>query len=217
MKKPASTKKHLPAVKSQLYPHVLLLECELTRILGYARVSRDDQNLDMQLSALTAAGVQEQDMYVEKISAVNAHRPQFHLLMKMIEPGDTLLVYAFSRLCRDLKQLLTIVDEMKKFGVTMKSTSEPHINPFTTNGRLLLSVTGAVDENELGRIRDRTRDGMAARKAQGMFFGRKRIVTKEVADEMQAMRYRNRIPVQRIAEHFKVKPSTVYANTKRKP
>lgn len=217
MKKPINIKKNLPAIKSHKSPHVLLLDGTITRTLGYARVSRDDQNLDMQLNALTAAGVQEQDMYVEKISAVNAHRPQFHLLMKMIEPGDTLLVYAFSRLCRDLKQLLTIVDEMNKFGVTMKSTSEPHIAPFTTNGRLLLSVTGAVDENELGRIRDRTRDGMQARKAAGMFFGRKRLVTIEVQAEMQAMRYRKRIPVERIAEHFKVKPSTVYANTKRKP
>jgi DNA invertase Pin-like site-specific DNA recombinase len=207
-------KTSLPATL-QYRGHAPVLEAVPQRFLGYARVSRDDQVLDMQVTALRNAGVQEQDLYVEKISAVNAHRPQFHLLMKMIEPGDTLMVYAFSRLCRDLKQLLTIVDEMNKFGVTMRSTSEPHINPFTTNGRLLLSVVGAVDENELGRIRDRTRDGMAERKRQGMFFGRKRLVTPIVAAEMRKMRYERNIAVPRIADHFKVKPSTVYANTKR--
>lgn len=180
--------------------------------LGYARVSRDDQNLDMQLSALKEAGAQR--FFVEKISAVNAHRPQFHLLMKCIEKGDTVVVYAFNRLVRDLKHLLTIVDEFKTMGVKLKSTSEPHIDPFSTNGRMILSVTGAVDENELRRIKDRTRDGMQARKKAGMFFGRKRIITPEVEAEMRDMRYRERISVENIAQHFKVKPSTVYANTK---
>lgn len=188
---------------------------ETARILGYARVSRDDQNLDMQLEALKIGGVQQ--FFVEKISAVNAHRPQFHLLMKCVEPGDTVVVYAFNRLVRDLKQLLTIVDEFKAMGVKLRSTSEPHIDPYTTNGRLLLSVTGAVDENELGRIRDRTKDGMAERKRQGQFFGRTRVVTKKVERDMRRMRYRKRKPVavEKIARIFNVKPSTVYANTKR--
>jgi DNA invertase Pin-like site-specific DNA recombinase len=211
----ARQSKNLVPVLFQKPAHAQVLEGVISRKLGYARVSRDDQNLDMQVTALMAAGVQEQDLYVEKISAVNAHRPQFNLLMKMIEPGDTLLVYAYNRLCRDLKQLLGIVDELKAARIILRSTSEPHIDPYTTNGRLLISVTGAVDENELGRIRDRTRDGMAERKRQGMFFGRKRIVTEQVQREMKDMRYRLKVEVPRIAEHFKVKPSTVYANTKR--
>lgn len=185
------------------------------RVLGYARVSRDDQNLDMQISAIKAAGAEQ--FFVEKLSAVNAHRPQLHLLLKCVEPGDTILVYAFNRLYRDLKQLLTVVDELKAMGVKLRSTSEPHIDPYTTNGRLLISVTGAVDENELGRIRDRTRDGMAERKRQGMFFGRQRIVTPKVERDMRRLRYRkkNRVDVKDIARLYNVKPSTVYANTKR--
>lgn len=210
----AVAKKNLPVRTLQKPAHVPVLQGTLSRKLGYARVSRDDQNLDMQLAAMKECGVT--DFYAEKISAVNAHRPQFHLMMKMLEPGDTLYVYAFNRLCRDLKLLLSIVDELKVMGVTLRSTSEPHVDPFTTNGRLLISVTGAVDENELGRIRDRTRDGMAERKRQGMFFGRKRIVTEQVQREMQDMRTRLKISVTRIADHFAVKPSTVYANTKRK-
>lgn len=211
----ARTTKNLPVKALQKPAHVPVLQGTLSRKLGYARVSRDDQNLDMQLAALKDAGVT--DFFAEKLSAVNAHRPQFHLLMKMLEPGDTLYVYAFNRLCRDLKLLLSIVDELKAARITLRSTSEPHVDPFTTNGRLLISVTGAVDENELGRIRDRTRDGMAERKRQGMFFGRKRIVTEQVQREMQDMRTRLKISIVRIADHFAVKPSTVYANTKKKP
>jgi DNA invertase Pin-like site-specific DNA recombinase len=205
--------KNLPVKTLQKPAHVPVLQGTISRKLGYARVSRDDQNLGMQLAALKESGVT--DFFAEKLSAVNAHRPQFHLLMKMIETGDTLYVYAFNRLCRDLKLLLSIVDELKAMGITLRSTSEPHIDPFTTSGRLLISVTGAVDENELGRIRDRTRDGMAERKRQGMFFGRKRIVTEQVQREMQDMRGRLKISIVRIADHFGVKPSTVYANTKR--
>lgn len=190
----------------------LLSPPKTARILGYARVSREDQNMDMQESALKLAGVQ--DYFVEKISAVVAHRPQFNLMMKLLEPGDTLVVYAFSRLCRNLKQLLTVVDDLKAMGVKLKSTSEPHVDPNSTNGRLLISVTGAVDENERNRICDRTRDGMAARKAAGMFFGRQRIVTTAVAKKMQSMRD-DGVKVTAIADKFEIKPSTVYANTKR--
>lgn len=190
----------------------LLQLVKTARVFGYARVSREDQNMDMQDSALQQAGVQVS--FVEKISAVSAHRPQFNLMLKMLEPGDTLVVYSFSRLCRNLKQLLTVVDDMKSMGIKLKSTSEPHIDPYSTNGRLLISVTGAVDENERNRICDRTRDGMAARKAQGMFFGRTRIVTPVVAKKMQSMRDAG-VKVTAIADKFEIKPSTVYANTKR--
>lgn len=161
------------------------------------------------------AGVQ--DFFVEKISAVSAHRPQFNLMMKMLEPGDTLVVYAFSRLHRNVKDLLTTVDTLKAMGVKLHSTSEPHVDPYSTNGRLLISVTGAVDENERLRICDRTRDGMAARKALGMFFGRQRIVTTAVAKKMQKLRDAG-VPPKDIPARMDldIQTSTVYANTKAK-
>lgn len=202
----------LPCLKSLHTPAQLLQPATSARVLGYARVSRLDQNMEMQDAALKAAGVQ--DFFREKISAVNAHRPQFNLVMKLLEPGDTLVVYAFSRLHRNVKDLLTTVDNLKAMGVKLRSTSEPHVDPYSTNGRLLISVTGAVDENERLRICDRTRDGMAARKAQGMFFGRERVVTPAVAKKMQTMRDRG-VKVTAIADKFEIKPSTVYANTKR--
>lgn len=190
------------------------------RTFGYARVSREDQNLDMQLTALRRLGIADQCLFVEKISAVNAKRPQFHLLMKNLEGGDTIVVYAFSRLFRNVKELLSLVDEFKTLDVALRSTSEPHINPFSTNGRMILSITGAVDENELNRIADRTRDGMAERKRQGMYFGRPRLVTPKIEREMRGLRQRG-LAVERIAARMKarhrvtLKHSTIYSYTKK--
>lgn len=190
---------------------LLKLVAGTARTLGYGRVSTDDQNLDMQVTALRNAGVADKHLFLEKVSAVNAKRPQFHMLMKVLEPGDTLVVYAFSRLSRNLKQLLTLVDDLQEQGIALRSTSEPHIDPYTTNGRLLISVTGAVDENERNRVRDRTRDGMAVLKARGMWLGRKPKVSDADARKMLALR--RAMSVEEIARRFKIKPSTVYART----
>jgi DNA invertase Pin-like site-specific DNA recombinase len=161
----------------------------------------------MQLSALRAAGVSEEFLFVEKVSAVNAKRPQLHLMMKAVEPGDTIVTYAFNRFARDLKFLLTFVDDMKSFGVTLRSTSEPHIDPFTTNGRLLLSVTGAVDENERGRIRDRTRDGMQELKRQGMYLGRRKLFDDKQAAAIR--RDRKVMTAKECAAKWKCSPATI--------
>jgi DNA invertase Pin-like site-specific DNA recombinase len=183
------------------------------RSIGYARVSRDDQNLAMQLSLLREAGVQK--IYVEKISAKNSKRPQFNLMMKFIEAGDVLVLYAFNRLCRNVKQLLTLVDDFKVMGVTLRSITEPHIDPFTTNGRMMITVTGAVDENELNRIADRTRDGMAELKRQGMILGRKPLVDAQDIRDMNQIRWEDGMDVPEIAARYRIATSTVYQKTKR--
>lgn len=201
---------HLPARLLQpAYPYA--------RTFGYARVSRDDQNLDMQFSALRQAGVTDENLFAEKISAVNAHRPLWRLLPKLIERGDKLVFYAYNRLCRDLIELLSFVDEMKQMGVTLISTTQPHILPYTTDGRMILSMTGTWDEHERNKLCDRTRDGMRARKELGMSFGRERIVTPAVAKKMQKLRDAG-VPPKAIPGRMrlKIKVTTVYANTKAK-
>lgn len=209
----ARLSKKLPVARTQKAAHPTLLTLVVSddaltfaRTIGYARVSREDQNLDMQVAQLQAAGVHQ--VFEEKLSAVSAKRPQFDLVMKYLEPGDTLIVYAFNRLFRDLKILLGFVDDMKAFGVKLRSLTEPHIDPYTTNGRLLLSVTGAVDENERGRIRDRTRDGMAELKRQGMYLGAPRKITDVKAAKMRIDRKAGMTPAQ-LARKYKISVGTV--------
>lgn len=183
----------------------------MPQILGYARVSTEEQILDMQTTALKVAGCHR--IFAEKVSAVNLKRPQFHLMMKHVECGDTIVVYSFSRLSRDLKFLLGFIDDMRRLGVTVRSTSEPHIDPFTTSGRLVLSLTGAIDENERGRTRDRTKDAMAEKVRQGMYLGRPRLIDAADIKAMKKLR-KSGIAVPAIAKQFGIKPSTVYANTR---
>lgn len=184
--------------------------------VGYARVSTDEQNLDVQISALRVAGVADEDMFVEKMSAVNAKRPQFRLMMKYVEAGDSLLIHSLSRLGRDMRQLHHILDQLAAEGVTWRSLTEPHLDTATAAGRLMLNITGGMAQFERDQIIERTKRGMQELKRQGMFLGRKRIVTAEVEAQMRAMRYDDKIAVVKIAKRFKVKASTVYANTQRK-
>lgn len=185
---------------------------ETSRFIGYGRVSTEDQSLDLQLAALSKAAVLEDDIFVEKISAVNAKRPQFHLMMKFIEPGDTLFVYSLSRLSRELKTLLAIVDAFKAMGVTLRSLTEPHIDPTTSSGRLLISISGAVDQHEREKIRERTRDGMQELKRQGMSLGRAKLFNpKQTA---QIKRDRKTMTREQVAKKWKCSPGTIdkYAN-----
>lgn len=181
-------------------------------LIGYARVSTEDQNLDVQLTALRAAGVGEDNIFVEKISALTAHRPQFHLMMKFVERGDTVIFHSLSRLGRDIKQIHKILDQLAADGVTWRSITEPHLDTTTAAGRLMLNVTGAMAQFERDQIVERTKRGMQECKRKGMFLGRKRIVTAEVQAKMQKLRDAD-VDVVDIAAKFNIKPSTVYANT----
>lgn len=175
--------------------------------LGYARVSTEEQDLSVQLTALEKVGCDR--IYKEKISAVDARRDQLRLMRKQAEAGDTIIIHAYSRLSRNLGQLLEIVDDFKKRGIAIKSLTEPHIDPFTTSGRLVLSVTGAVDEHERGQVKDRTKRAMAQKKAEGMYIGRPVKVTPEVRKKIKAMRKEGK-SAKFIAERLKISTSAVY-------
>lgn len=179
------------------------------RVFGYARVSTEDQNLDVQITALKAAGAHE--LFVEKISAVMAKRPMFDLMMKVIEAGDTVLFHSLSRMGRELPQILRILGELGRQGVAWRSLTEPHLDNTTSSGRLMLNITGAMAQFERDQIIDRTRRGMAECRRKGMWLGRKPKVSK--ADARTMLTLRKTMTVERIARRYKCKPSTVYART----
>lgn len=180
------------------------------QILGYARVSTEEQVLDVQITALRGAACHH--IFAEKISAANARRPEFHRMLKHVEPRDEVVVYAFSRLSRSLKDLLIIVDDLKRMGITVRSTSEPHINPYTTHGRAMLQMVGTMDEMERNRVKDRTKDAMAEKRRTGMYLGRPRLIQVSDIPKMKAMRKAGK-PAPEIAKKFGIAVSTVYANT----
>lgn len=181
-----------------------------SEIVGYARVSTASQVMDVQMQALKNAGCTR--IFSETISSGNAKRPQYRLMMKHIEPGDTVVVYSFSRLSRNLKDLLIIVDDFKVRGINLKSTSEPQVEPFKSHGRMMLSMIGTMDEMERNRVKDRTKDAMAEKQRCGMYLGRPRLIELSDIPKMKAMRKAGKKAAE-IADKFGIAISTVYANT----
>lgn len=195
-------------VKKPLDPALLKDGVPATaRLIGYARVSTDDQNLDVQLAALEAAGVKPDDLYVEKISAVNAKRPMFSLMMKCLERGDNLVIHSLSRLGRNVVQIHSILAELTAEGVTWRSITEPHLDNSTAAGRLMLNITAAMAQHERDQVIDRTRRGMAEAKRQGQFIGRQAMFNAKQAKQIK--RDRKKMTAAAAAKKWKCSPATI--------
>lgn len=140
--------------------------------IGYARVSTDEQNLDLQRSALEAAGC-EQVFEDRGISGADSNRPGLAAALAMLGPGDVLAVWKLDRLGRSLGQLIVMIDGIGKAGAGFQSLSES-IDTTTAGGRLIFHVMGALAEFERSLIGERTRAGMQAAKRRGKAVGRPR-------------------------------------------
>jgi DNA invertase Pin-like site-specific DNA recombinase len=141
-------------------------------ILGYARVSTQDQNLVGQLEALKAAGATT--IYREKISGVRVDRPQLAKLMAGLGAGDVVVVTKLDRLGRSTRELLDLIDRIGKAGASFRSLGDPLWDTGSSQGRLLSTMLAAVAEFERELIRERTGAGRKRAMANGVKFGRKR-------------------------------------------
>jgi len=130
-------------------------------LIGYARVSTQEQETRAQLDALTKAGVDQ--LHEEKRSGATMRRPVLDQILRNIKRGDTLVVYKLDRIARSLKHLLAIIERLQDHGADFKSLTE-HIDTNTPAGRLMLQMLGAFAEFEREMIRERTRSGMQAAK-----------------------------------------------------
>src|SRR5246127_4925795 len=141
-------------------------------IIGYARVSTQDQNLTAQTEALTAAGAKP--IYKEKISGVRADRPQLAKLMASRQAGDVVLVTKLDRLGRSTRELLDLIERIGKAGAAFRSLRDPLFDTTGAQGRLLVTMLAAIAEFERELIRERTGAGRERAMAEGVKFGRKR-------------------------------------------
>lgn len=144
---------------------------------GYARVSSDDQSLDLQRASLKAAGCEM--IREEKVSGASREgRDELAVLLEFIRKGDTLIVCKLDRLARNTVDMLTIITDLGERGVAFKSLAEPWADTTSPAGKLMLTVMAGVAEFERGRIKERQREGIEAAKAKGVYTGGKQQVDR---------------------------------------
>jgi DNA invertase Pin-like site-specific DNA recombinase len=178
-----------------------------TTLIGYARVSTDDQKASLQIDALKAAGCLK--VFTDKASGSLAHRPQLDKMQEHLREGDVLVVWRLDRLGRSLKNLIELVEGLAARGVGFRSLTES-IDTTTTGGKLIFHVFAALAEFERELIRERTNAGLAAARARGRLGGRPPVMTPEKIKVARDMYDSKEHTVEAIARTVGVSRKTVY-------
>ena len=139
-------------------------------LIGYARVSTDDQDLRLQRAALKEAGCKR--TFEEKISGAKRDRPQLAKMIEQLRDEDTVVVTRLDRLARSTRDLLDIAERLKEVGAGLRSLAEPWADTTSPAGRMVLTVFAGIAEFERELIHQRTGSGRVAAKARGVRFGR---------------------------------------------
>ena len=176
-------------------------------LVGYSRVSTQDQRPELQLDALKAAGCER--VYTEKASGAQRERPELRAALDFMREGDTLVVWKLDRLARSIKQLIETIEGLAARKVGFRSLTEA-IDTTTSGGRLIFHIFAALAEFERSVIRERTRAGLEAARARGRKGGRPRSLDEADLAAARAMLRDPNITVEEVAKRLNVGPATLY-------
>ncbi|MFF4652394.1 recombinase family protein [Streptomyces sp. NPDC001380] len=178
-------------------------------LIGYARVSTDDQEAQLQRDALKAAGCSR--VFEDKASGKNTDRPELAAVLDYMRAGDTLVVWKLDRLGRSLIDLVTIVDGLAQRGIGFKVVTGAlsAVDTTSADGRLFFQIIAAMAEFERSLIKDRTRAGLEAAKAQGRTGGRPSVVNEDVLAVARARKAKGE-SVSAISKALGVSRATLY-------
>lgn len=188
-------------------PHPIA-EQPVGELIGYARVSTADQNLDMQLAALRKVGVHDDRLFHETVSGVSKRRPRLDQAVKAARRGDTLVVWKLDRIGRSLIDLLKRLQVLETAGVGFKSLTEG-IDTTTPGGRLIMHVMGALAQFERDLIVERTREGVRRHIERGGRIGAEKKMTAEKLAKAAAM-FRKGATTREVAAAIGVAAMTIY-------
>ena len=179
-------------------------------LIGYARVSTNEQNLDLQQDALKKAGVSAKNVYTDKITGTKEERPGLAAALSHLRESDTLVVWRLDRLGRSLKHLIETVTALKQQGIAFKSITE-NIDTSTATGQLVFHLFGALAEFERNLITERTMAGLDAARARGRKGGRPKLKAASNKVAMAKKLYINRtISVSDICKTLHISRATLY-------
>jgi len=176
-------------------------------LLGYARVSTQDQTLELQLDALAEAGCHR--VFEERASGASDRRVELASLFDHVRPGDTVVVWRLDRLGRSLRHLIDTVNSLADRQVGFRSLTE-NIDTTTSGGKLVFHIFGALAEFERELIRERTQAGLSAARARGRVGGRPSVMTPDKIAEARRMYESGDYTWAQIGDMFGVSRMTVY-------
>lgn len=182
-------------------------------IIGYARVSTQDQELARQIDALRNYGVEE--LYAEKMTGTNRERPELGKLKLRAKAGYIIVIESLSRLGRSTKDLLSLIDEWEKKDVKLVSLKE-NIDTSTPTGKLILTVLSAICQFERDITVQRTKEGLQSAAARGRKGGRPCANALSVAEAVK-LYHSNKHTIAEICSITKISHSTLYNALKLKP
>ncbi len=178
-------------------------------LIGYARVSTQDQTLDLQTDALKQTGCEK--IFTDTMSGAKAERPGLQEAMNHLRARDTLVVWRLDRLGRTLKQLIATITDLSEQEIGFKSLQE-HMDTTTSGGKLIFHIFASLAEFEREVIRERTIAGLQAARARGRLGGRPALQSrdpKKVALAKTLYAGRN-MPVSEICDTLDIGKSTLY-------
>jgi len=176
-------------------------------LIGYARISTQDQSLDLQLDALKRAGCEK--VFSDVASGAKAARPNLEQALSHAREGDTLVVWKLDRLGRSLRHLIDTVQALSARGVGFRSLQES-IDTTTPGGKLVFHVFGALAEFERDLIRERTNAGLASARARGRKGGRPKALSEKKRQQVKALIKDPSISIAEICRTLGVSRSTLY-------
>lgn len=183
-------------------------------LLGYIRVSTAEQREDRQTVALLEKGVEQENIFIDKSSGKNTDRPKLKELLSYVRKGDIVCTESISRIARNTKDLLTIVDTLQQKQVEFISLKE-NIDTTTPQGKFMLTVFAAMAELERENILERQREGIALAKERGVYKGRTKLeVNKDKFTEIVTCWRAGTITAREAMRQLDLKPNTFYRRVK---
>ena len=181
------------------------------KIIGYARVSTNEQNLNLQVDALKKEGCIKRHIYVDKASGAKADRPGLDACLAALEPGAVLLVWRLDRLGRSMSHLVKLIEQRLENKIGFKSICDGTIDTATASGEVVFNIFSALAQFERRLIQERTKAGLDAARARGKKGGRKAITANDPRVVTAKEMHKNKtINIQKICSTLNISRATFY-------
>jgi len=176
-------------------------------LIGYARVSTQDQNLDRQMDALKM--VKCEKIFKEKITGTKKDRPELNKLLDQLRKGDTIFVADLTRISRSTKDLFSLVEIIENTGANIKSLKESWLDTTTPQGKLMFTFIAGISQFERDLISQRTNEGLASARARGRVGGRPKVDSSNISKALKLYDSKD-YSITEICDMCKISKNTLY-------